>query len=212
MTHMLPTDFLPGGYPPARRGSGDARTTASLPPILVAAGSSSTADDLRERAPKHRTVRSPRQTASTGNIGSRTGERVSESPTEFDQTFNPPDSLYPLVLTAIKCGFSTANASFDSLAGCRPQDRAMADTSRVHAFRTAVKRAGLNLTLHDLRPVYFKLVRENGVSLETAMALTGHRSVTTVMKYYREVSQIDLASAVKSIDVPAALEAQEKSS
>ena len=38
------------------------------------------------------------------------------------------------------------------------------------------------------------------VYLETAMALTGHRSVTTVMKYYREVSQYDLASAVRSID------------
>ena len=46
------------------------------------------------------------------------------------------------------------------------------------------------------------------------MALTGHRSVTTVMKYYREVSQEELASAVESIDAPAAGEttAQETSS
>ena len=43
-------------------------------------------------------------------------------------------------------------------------------------------------------------------SLETAMALTGHRSVATVMKYYREVSQQDLASAVRSIDAPVARE------
>ncbi len=49
-------------------------------------------------------------------------------------------------------------------------------------------------------------MREKGVSLDTAMALTGHRSVATVMKYYREVSQIDLASAVRSIDATAARE------
>ncbi len=55
-------------------------------------------------------------------------------------------------------------------------------------------------------------MRENGVSLETAMALTGHRSVTTVIKYYREVSQEELASAVQSIDAPVVREAtaQEK--
>jgi len=74
------------------------------------------------------------------------------------------------------------------------------------AFRTAVKRAGLTLTLHDLRRVYLNRLRENGVSLETAMALTGHRSVATVMKYYREVSQQDLASAVRSIDATATRE------
>ncbi len=39
----------------------------------------------------------------------------------------------------------------------------------------------MNLTLHDLRRVYLNRLREKGVSLETAMALTGHRSVTTVM-------------------------------
>ncbi len=55
------------------------------------------------------------------------------------------------------------------------------------AFRTAVKRAGLNLTLHDLRRVYLNRLRENGVSLETAMALTGHRSVATVMKCSQEI-------------------------
>ncbi len=68
----------------------------------------------------------------------------------------------------------------------------------------------MNLTLHDLRRVYLNRLRENGVSLETAMALTGHRSVTTVMKYYREVSQQDLASAVRSIDAPAARENTEE--
>ncbi len=47
---------------------------------------------------------------------------------------------------------------------------------------------------------------EWGSGLEAAMALTGHRSVATVMKYYREVSQQDLASAVTSIDGPAARE------
>ncbi len=69
-----------------------------------------------------------------------------------------------------------------------------------------MKRAGLNLTLHDLRRVYLNRLRENGVSLETAMARTGHRSVATVMKYYREVSQEELASAVRSIDCPVARE------
>ena len=64
--------------------------------------------------------------------------------------------------------------------------------------------SGVEFTLHDLRRVYLNRLRENGVSLETAMALTGHRSVATVMKYYREVSQEDLASAVQSIDAPAA--------
>ncbi len=79
---------------------------------------------------------------------------------------------------------------------------------------SAVKRAGLNLTLHDLRRVYLNRLREKGVSLETAMALTGHRNVATVMKYYREVSQDELASAVESIDGPAAREntAEEQSS
>ena len=77
-----------------------------------------------------------------------------------------------------------------------------------------MKRAGLNLTLHDLRRVYLNRLREKGVSLETAMALSRHRSVTTVMKYYREISQDNLASAVQSIDAPVAREAtaQEKCS
>ena len=69
------------------------------------------------------------------------------------------------------------------------------------------KRPGLNLTLHDLRRVYLNRLRQNGVSLETAMALSGHRSVTTVMKYYREVSQEEPVSAVKIIDAPVAREA-----
>ncbi len=52
--------------------------------------------------------------------------------------------------------------------------------------------------------------QRQSVSLETAMALTGHRSVATVMKYYREVSQEELASAVKSIDAPVARAATEQ--
>ncbi len=35
------------------------------------------------------------------------------------------------------------------------------------AFHTAVKRAGLNLTLHDLRCVYLNRPRETRVSLQT---------------------------------------------
>ena len=43
-------------------------------------------------------------------------------------------------------------------------------------------------------------LRESGASIETTMALTGHRSLDTVLKHYREVPQSDIEEAVAAID------------
>ena len=66
------------------------KESVGFTPLQTAVG-----DSPANSGPNYCTVRSPRQTASTDNIGSRTGEKVSESPTESDQTFNPPDDLSP---------------------------------------------------------------------------------------------------------------------
>ena len=44
------------------------------------------------------------------------------------------------------------------------------------------------------------------------MALTGHRSVATVLKHYREVPQRDLEEAVKAIDKDSELHAGQQRS
>ena len=55
-------------------------------------------------------------------------------------------------------------------------------------------------TFHDCRRVYLNRLRDNGVSIETAMALTGHKSIETVLKYYRQVPESDLQDAVNRIE------------
>lgn len=68
-------------------------------------------------------------------------------------------------------------------------------------FARAAKRAGLDgMTLHDCRRIYLNKLRARGVSMETAMALTGHRQIQTVMKHYREIPDADLEAAVAALD------------
>jgi len=69
------------------------------------------------------------------------------------------------------------------------------------SFRSAARRAGLpKVTLHDLRRNYLNALRRAGVGLEAAMALTAHRSVQTVMKHYREVSEEEKRAAVAALE------------
>jgi integrase len=71
------------------------------------------------------------------------------------------------------------------------------------SFRRACKRAGLDkFTSHDCRRAYLNKLRQRGVGLETVMELTGHRSVATVLRFYREVSQDELRAAVATLDAP----------
>ena len=75
------------------------------------------------------------------------------------------------------------------------------DSSVKKSFKTAAKRAGIQgITLHDCRRIYLNKLRERGVPLETTMALTAHRSIAVVMKYYREVPPSELAKAVSLLD------------
>lgn len=68
------------------------------------------------------------------------------------------------------------------------------------AFGNAVARAGLDgFTFHDLRRVVLNRLRENGTSIEVAMAITDHRSVSTVMKHYAEVSIDERAAAIRGL-------------
>lgn len=77
----------------------------------------------------------------------------------------------------------------------------LSPSSDLPVFRRAVRRAGLEgLTFHDLRRIFVNRLRETGVSLDATMALSAHRSVSTVMKYYREVTQSELQDAVAIID------------
>ncbi|GJM45096.1 MAG: hypothetical protein DHS20C21_19380 [Gemmatimonadota bacterium] len=70
------------------------------------------------------------------------------------------------------------------------------DSSVRRAFASAAKRAGLEgMTFHDCRRAYLNRLRELGVSIETAMALTGHKSLQTVLKHYREVPIQDAKDA-----------------
>ena len=73
--------------------------------------------------------------------------------------------------------------------------------TQLKPFQRAIRRAGLSgFTFHDLRRVYLNRLREAGVSLETAMALTDHRSVDTVLKYYRQVPEGELDAAVRDLE------------
>ncbi len=74
------------------------------------------------------------------------------------------------------------------------------DSEFKRSFRNAVKRAKLTLRFHDLRRIFLNRCREKGISIETAMALTQHRSLATVLKHYREVPQRDLEHAVDALD------------
>jgi len=68
-------------------------------------------------------------------------------------------------------------------------------------FKMAAKRAGLrSLTFHDLRRVFLNRCRENGVPLEVAMALSGHKSIAVVQKYYREIPWTDLEEATRTME------------
>lgn len=70
------------------------------------------------------------------------------------------------------------------------------------SFASAAKRAGLaGLTLHDCRRIYLNRLRALGVSIETAMSLTGHKSLETVMKHYREIPDSEVREAVRRIDL-----------
>ena len=48
--------------------------------------------------------------------------------------------------------------------------------------------------------MYLNRLRERNVSIETALALTGHRALHTVSKYYREIPDRDLRAAVAALD------------
>ena len=68
------------------------------------------------------------------------------------------------------------------------------------SFQSAVRRTGIaGFTFHDCRRVYLNRLRQSGVSIETAMALTDHKSLATVLQYYREVPEADLQEAVAGI-------------
>lgn len=69
-------------------------------------------------------------------------------------------------------------------------------------FMNAVKRAKLSLTFHDLRRIFMNRLWDRGVSIDTAMALTGHRSLVTVMQHYRKVSDRELVEAVRLMERP----------
>lgn len=192
------------------------------------------------------------------NVGGPRGGKSSKEPSQFRQTVPVPDYLYPLVLTALNCGFRRRtllsvrwrdidlekkewripaeflkvpedyHAPVPDLVTrelreyrqriveeCRkrsvsPVDRlapgsrifGLTPQSSIHrSFERAVQRSGLvGLTFHDLRRIYVNKLRQLGVSLETAMRLSAHRSVQTVLKYYREVQPEELREAVRVLD------------
>ncbi len=69
------------------------------------------------------------------------------------------------------------------------------------SFHRAATRADLpELTLHDCRRIYLNKLREKGVPLETAMRLTGHKSIQTVLRYYRDTPDADLKAAVDALE------------
>lgn len=75
------------------------------------------------------------------------------------------------------------------------------DSDIGRAFRSAVKRAELEgMTFHDCRRVFLNRLRDSGVTMEVAMRLTGHRSVDTVLKFYREIPDDQLVSAVDALE------------
>ncbi|MBI4603661.1 MAG: site-specific integrase [Planctomycetes bacterium] len=90
-------------------------------------------------------------------------------------------------------------------AAVRPESRIFADLSPeapvTRVFQRAARRAGLKgLTFHDCRRIFVNRLRESGVPLETAMKLSGHRSIAVVQKYYREIPWTDLEEAVRAAD------------
>jgi integrase len=70
----------------------------------------------------------------------------------------------------------------------------------VRAFARAARRGGLQLTFHALRGVFLNRAREAGISLEATMALTGHKSVQTVLRHYRALPPEALRQATEALD------------
>lgn len=64
------------------------------------------------------------------------------------------------------------------------------------AFRSAARRAGLEVKFHDLRRTFISLARRRGVPLDVVMALSDHRDLRTVLRHYRGVSREELLAAV----------------
>ena len=74
------------------------------------------------------------------------------------------------------------------------------ETEIKQSFGTACRRAGIEgFTFHDLRRCYLNRLRQKGVSIETAMQLTAHKSLQTVLLHYREVPYQDLEDAVAAL-------------
>lgn len=79
-------------------------------------------------------------------------------------------------------------------------------TNISRVFKGACKRGGLpDLKFHDLRRIFYNRCREKGIPMETAMALTDHRSIVTVKEHYGRASEAELRSAVQRLDAPHAL-------
>lgn len=69
------------------------------------------------------------------------------------------------------------------------------------SFQRAARRAGLErLTFHDLRRVFLNRLRERGVPIDVAMSLTGHRDISVVAKFYREVPLTVTREALRALD------------
>ncbi|MCI0651663.1 MAG: site-specific integrase [Planctomycetes bacterium] len=126
-------------------------------------------------------------------------------PGEFVKTATDYEAPIPArVLKELAEYRETLRQGEDAVARCRPDASIFglrATSSIRKSFQSAVRRAGLRgFTFHDCRRVYLNRLRDNGVSMETAMALTGHRSIQTVLEHYRQVPEADLLEAVKRID------------
>lgn len=70
--------------------------------------------------------------------------------------------------------------------------------------RAVVRSAIDDTTFHDLRRTFFSRMRERGVPLEVAMALSDHRDVRTALRHYRAISAEELLRAVGRGDAPSA--------
>ena len=90
-----------------------------------------------------------------------------------------------------------AQAAFRSIqAATQGRVFSLSRTSLSRAFTHAAALASVDCTFHDLRRTFFTRMREAGVPLEVAMALSDHRDYRTALRHYRAIRPEELLQAV----------------
>jgi integrase len=87
------------------------------------------------------------------------------------------------------------------MAGLRPVDNHMSESSFKHHYRVFLKAVGVDKPFHGLRKLCAVMMAEAGCSMPEIMSVTGHRSTATAAHYMRSASKRTLSTnAIERLD------------